>query len=142
MNTDAWKCEMPSCGTVRVEYSRFCPVCDGEKTIKHVPNLLLKRALTNLLHCCDEYTQRSIESNRGNVMTTGKVWVTIICIKCQKTYDFFPTEEQFKRLQTRQDLIQDILPDFSIADREMFISNICGECWADMFQEEEDEDNY
>lgn len=53
----------------------------------------------------------------------------------QHTRDINITEEEFQRVTTSSELIQDILPHLSDDDREFLISGITPEEWADTFKD-------
>jgi hypothetical protein len=63
----------------------------------------------------------------------------LTCAKCGKEFTIEATDEQFKMLQSHAYHIQDIFPEVSPDIRELFISGICGECFDDLFKDEEDE---
>lgn len=65
---------------------------------------------------------------------------TGICMFCNKPGHIELTDEQFARYSNKRhgDHIQDVLPDVSIADREMLITGSHSECFDKMFAEEED----
>lgn len=62
-----------------------------------------------------------------------KVKITKICQCCDRSFDFFLTVEQINKLYDGKLCIQQILPDLSHGDRELFISGICGECFDKIF---------
>ncbi|HBK69367.1 MAG TPA: hypothetical protein DDZ91_12050 [Firmicutes bacterium] len=62
--------------------------------------------------------------------------ISITCIKCQKEHVFEVTDQQLAELQAGDKHIQDILPEFSPGEKEMFISRICNECFNKIFEEE------
>lgn len=64
--------------------------------------------------------------------------VSIKCKECGKEYKFVITEEQYIKYTRGESLIQDILPEFSSELREMFISQICPDCWKKIFGEYEE----
>lgn len=59
--------------------------------------------------------------------------VVIACLKCGAEHVFDVTKEQKKELDSGEKLIQDILPNLKPAEREMFISGTCGDCWNEIF---------
>lgn len=63
--------------------------------------------------------------------------VIIICFSCKKDYEFELTEQQVSEIHDGEKFIQDILPDFSPEDREMFISQICPKCWDEIFSDDD-----
>ena len=61
---------------------------------------------------------------------------------CGNQATFVVTEEQFNRFKAGEK-VQDVFPDWSPEDREMLISGTCPPCFAEMFpDDEEDEDEY
>lgn len=65
--------------------------------------------------------------------------VSVTCPICKERFIFQMTEQQYKELEKGEKHIQDILPNFSPEDREMFISGFCPKCWDQIFADEEDE---
>jgi hypothetical protein len=62
--------------------------------------------------------------------------VVIQCHCCNKDITLIvPTSGLLKR--QRGDLIQDCFPDMSSADRELFVSATCDDCFNEMFGEED-----
>lgn len=66
---------------------------------------------------------------------------TGICMFCQKPGQVIMTEEQFARFNKKAPgtPMQDVLPDLSIADRELLISGTHSACF-DLLLPEDDED--
>ena len=48
--------------------------------------------------------------------------------------------EKYTSWKDGSEYIQDIMPELSADDRELLISNTCGNCWIEIFGTEEDED--
>lgn len=71
-------------------------------------------------------------------LLTIKHELTIPCFNCNKTHSFMVSTQQLHELEKGEKKIQEVLPDFSPEDREMFISGCCPECWIKLFGEEED----
>jgi hypothetical protein len=65
--------------------------------------------------------------------------VSTTCPVCKKEFVFDMTVEQMAALQIGEKHVQDILPDFTPEDREMFISGFCPKCWDETFVEDEQE---
>ena len=57
---------------------------------------------------------------------------TVFCKECDMEYLLPVTTDQLLRWQ-QGELIQNAMPDLPRADRELFISGICGDCWRKMF---------
>ena len=70
----------------------------------------------------------------------GKIEVQKECTECHRTISVFLTEEEYRNLNLYLNgvgLVQDMLPNLSIADREFLaITGICGKCWKRMFGDE------
>lgn len=66
------------------------------------------------------------------------------CKICGKSVTISLTPDQYIRYEMWKSgkitHIQDALPDVPADQREMFISGVCGECWNDLFGDEEEED--
>ena len=63
-----------------------------------------------------------------------------IFVKCPHCNDFSEVAvpvEGFRRWQAGE-YIQDALPELSCDDREILISGICPDCWADIFGEDDE----
>lgn len=63
------------------------------------------------------------------------------CMKCKNIIHIQMTKDQMNRLELGEEKVQDILPigQYTPAQREMFISRMCGECWSQMFSEDDDD---
>lgn len=66
--------------------------------------------------------------------------VAVPCRMCGKRKTFSVNVERFKRWQRGEALIQNVLSNVSVENRELLISNTCGECFASLFPKEEDEE--
>jgi len=64
---------------------------------------------------------------------------TVECRVCHKDRSVDVPVEGYLRWRSGE-LIQDALPSLSLAERELFISGTCGECWDRMFSDLDDED--
>jgi hypothetical protein len=67
-------------------------------------------------------------------------WNTGICAFCGKTGELQLTVEQFHKVSAWKQgygMIQDVLSEFSPAEREMLISGTHGPCYDQMFAEPE-----
>ena len=63
----------------------------------------------------------------------------IDCVMCKTPYVFKLTEEEARILATpNRPHIQDILPHFTPAEREMLISRVCEKCWKNFIIDEEE----
>lgn len=63
------------------------------------------------------------------------------CIKCHKIVKIDLTDEQLRKIENKEDLIQRIMPNgqYTKEQREMFLSGLCQECWDELFLKDEDE---
>lgn len=84
------------------------------------------------------------ERNIVNAKPHGdKVTLVLRCPQCGETKEIEVTSDEYDRLVDGDGHIQDILPNLSPDDREMFLSGFCSKCWDAMFggpEEEEDEE--
>lgn len=67
--------------------------------------------------------------------------LSLRCAFCRRCREIEVTEEQARLLSLprhQRPHIQDILPDHSADDREMFISQMCPKCWKATFGDEDD----
>lgn len=65
---------------------------------------------------------------------------SVSCSHCGAEHVILINPEDIIRWQSGE-LIQDCMPYLSSADRELLISRTCGNCWTNMFgNDEEDED--
>ena len=64
-------------------------------------------------------------------MTSAK----IRCIHCKKEYTVSFTEEGYKNWAAGM-VIQKAMPEVPVADRELLISHTCGECFDEIFRED------
>ena len=65
------------------------------------------------------------------------VTITKKCVICDKKVQIKVTEDQYNELKkprNERKLIQEILPDHTLEEREMLISGICDECFDYMFE--------
>ena len=65
--------------------------------------------------------------------------ITVICNECNKGYDIPITERQRDEWLSSGRLIQKAFPQLSAAERELFISGMCGKCFDALFEGMEDE---
>lgn len=63
----------------------------------------------------------------------SKVAVVKNCMFCKKDTEIPVTKDQLQRINSGSEPIQSVIPNVSPAERELFISGICGECFDDMF---------
>jgi hypothetical protein len=61
----------------------------------------------------------------------------VSCAQCDKEYLLAVSTEQVLRWQ-KGELIQNAMPELPRADRELFLSGICGDCWRKIFGPPED----
>ena len=62
--------------------------------------------------------------------------ITVRCIECKKLKEINVTIEQYEELKkpkSQRRPIQEILPNHTIEEREMLISELCNECFDNMF---------
>lgn len=59
----------------------------------------------------------------------------VTCMKCTTTYVFDVSTKQDEELDEGKKKIQDIFPELSPDERELFLSGICGTCYDKMFAE-------
>ena len=64
-----------------------------------------------------------------------KIKVTASCVYCGRSVTVTIEEELFDKWRKGYEAIQDIMPDVSPDDREIFISNICGSCFDKLFED-------
>jgi hypothetical protein len=78
----------------------------------------------------DDYvTILMIAANRKRVLS-------VRCKGCKKVYPLTVSEEGYQRWRSGT-LIQKALPELNADQRELLISQTCGECWEKMFSEDE-----
>jgi hypothetical protein len=66
---------------------------------------------------------------------------TSACLGCGDTSVFAMTEEQLARYRAGEH-VQRIFPGWSPEDRERLISGTCPSCWEEMWDEEDDWDEF
>lgn len=67
------------------------------------------------------------------------ITIKVVCVSCGITKYIEVTQEQHDELHNpNRRKIQEILPKHTPAEREMFVSRICEDCWNKMFSEEVD----
>lgn len=59
--------------------------------------------------------------------------ISIKCNQCEKVFHFIITEEQYKQYINNEGLVQNIFPEIQAEYRELFISQICPDCWNRIF---------
>lgn len=67
----------------------------------------------------------------------------IKCVSCQEIISITVTmseKAEINRMYETGKFIQDILPNHTPGEREMFISQTCDDCWDKLFPEEEEEE--
>jgi hypothetical protein len=63
----------------------------------------------------------------------------VVCPVCRKEIVVNITPEEYYAYFVREEHVQTAMKDQSAEIRELCVSGICGECWNEMFEEEEDE---
>jgi hypothetical protein len=63
--------------------------------------------------------------------------VTISCTGCDRKFEVPVTQEQIIQWRAGA-LIQRVMPELSPDQRELLMSQTCGECWDAMFVDEEE----
>lgn len=64
--------------------------------------------------------------------------IKIFCKKCKKPNIVSVHEKDFQEYQQGSDrLIQNIFPYLKSSERELFITQLCGNCWDEMWKEKE-----
>lgn len=61
------------------------------------------------------------------------------CKRCNREVEVPITEKQLESWIKSGDYIQTYFPHLSAAEREMFVSGICNDCWNELFPEENEE---
>ena len=65
--------------------------------------------------------------------------VTVKCPHCGQQFSREFDTTKVNRVMAGE-LVQDVFPELSADDRELFfISHICGDCWDELFNEEDEE---
>lgn len=68
-----------------------------------------------------------------------RIEITKRCNACDIDYMFSVDIDGYNAWISEKGFIQDLLPDNTAAERELLISNTCGECFDKMFWYKEDE---
>ena len=65
--------------------------------------------------------------------------IQIRCVNCGKTHTVFVNNEDWEEYYNTNPrrYIQDIFPYLTPGERELLISNVCPDCWEDIFSDEE-----
>lgn len=65
--------------------------------------------------------------------------IQIRCVNCGKTHTVFVNNEDWEEYYNSEHrrYIQDIFPYLTPAERELLLSNVCPECWEDIFSDED-----
>ena len=69
---------------------------------------------------------------------TGVIMVP--CRICHRREIFRVNPEGFRKWRTGEVIIQEALPDVSVANRELLISNICGNCFETLFEDDSEDE--
>ena len=80
-----------------------------------------------------ESEKRAIESEASKAY----VAVHTTCIVCGEQFVTHMDKPRFERWQNGEH-IQDVFPELSVDERELLISGICGNCFNEMFSEDEE----
>lgn len=59
------------------------------------------------------------------------------CLMCNRTYEIEMDVDAYKKWIAGSN-IQDVAPELSIDERELLISGVCGNCFDELFQDEEE----
>ena len=73
------------------------------------------------------------------MVATDQTVYKIRCQVCQKEYSIIADRNDMEAWLSGEKYIQDALSYLSAADREMFISETCGVCWAEMYGIDDEE---
>ena len=73
--------------------------------------------------------------------------IRVRCCVCDKVHELKVVEEDaMEYFSPNRRFIQDLFPYLTPSERELLVSNMCGECWDKMFgfedDEEEDEEDF
>jgi len=66
--------------------------------------------------------------------------LTINCVQCRKPQTIKVKDDDIERFKTGNGHIQAIFPYLLPAEREMFLSRICGNCWEELFIKDADDE--
>lgn len=61
------------------------------------------------------------------------------CATCDNLVHVHMTEETYKKVVNRDDLIQNVIPNSDVVTREFFITGTCPECQDKMFDHNDEE---
>lgn len=71
-------------------------------------------------------------------MSTKDFTVSIECRICKKDFDINCEEKDYSDWKSGKGYIQDLLNYLSASDRELILSETCGNCFDQLFPSEED----
>ena len=74
------------------------------------------------------------------MVATDQTVYRIRCELCDKEQAIIADKNDILAWMTGEKYIQDALSYLSAADREMFISNTCGDCWDKLYPNDVDDD--
>ena len=74
------------------------------------------------------------------MVATDQTVYRIRCQLCDKEQSIIADKNDILAWMTGEKYIQDALSYLSAADREMFISNTCGDCWDKLYPNDVDDD--
>ena len=66
----------------------------------------------------------------------------IECRICKNNYVVDVDMEKYTSWKDGSGYIQDIMPELSADDRELLISNTCGNCWIEIFGTDDEDEDY
>lgn len=61
------------------------------------------------------------------------------CATCDNLVHVHMTEETYKKVVNREDLIQNVIPNSDVVTREFFVTGMCEECQDKMFDHNDEE---
>lgn len=64
------------------------------------------------------------------------VQVRISCVECGRTFELTVESDDLRAWNRRDRHIQDCFPYLTPAQRELFLSRLCGDCFEALFKEE------
>lgn len=118
-----------------------CPRCGG--VYSDYPALSRVDNKTDICSPCG--TEEAIQDFTGEPLSPlsvdeGLVHHGIKCRSCNETHWVDVTKDQLDKYNNKQGLIQDIFPELTPDLRELFVSKTCGDCWDEMFNDIEEEE--
>lgn len=74
------------------------------------------------------------------MIASDKIVKSVQCRYCISEFEILVNEINFKKWENGEGYIQDLLKENSTAERELFISGTCDNCWQRMFGDDCDEE--